>query len=240
MFRLLRNLLFASPEDRRLMHYLVRYLGVRPNRPELYRQALRHGSAVPRGATGTDRSNERLEFLGDAVLDSIVAQFLFEQYDELSEGELTKLKSKVVSRRMLNQLGRELKVETMLETRMGSQPIQPALIGNALEALIGAVYLDKGYRKTEAIVLKLLRDYRVNERIQVITDYKSKLHEYCQKHRKSLNFVVVREKQDIEGSYEVQVHVGEKAMGKGSGASKKSAEQAAAFQACRRIFGNEE
>lgn len=240
MFRLLHTLLFASPEDRRLNHYLRKHIGVRPKRPELYHQAFRHGSAVPRGATGSDRSNERLEFLGDAVLDSIVAQFLFEQYDELSEGELTKLKSKVVSRRMLNQLGRELQVETMLETKMGSQPIQPALIGNALEALIGAIYLDKGYQKTESIVRKLLREHEINERIHSITDYKSKLHEYCQKHRKSLNFVVIREKQHIEGSYEMEVLVGEQPMGKGSGVSKKAAEQAAALQACERIFGNEE
>ncbi len=240
MFRLLRNLLFASPEDRRLNQYLVRNFGVWPNRPELYRQALRHGSSVPRGATGTNRSNERLEFLGDAILDAIVAEYLFENYDELSEGELTKLKSKVVSRRMLNQLGRELRVGEFLETKMGSQPVQQTLIGNALEALIGAIYLDQGYRKTESIVLKLIRKHSIDDRIQSITDYKSKLHEYCQKRRKSLNFVVTSEKQHVDDFYEIEVYVGEHCLGKGSGTSKKSAEQAAAFKACERIFEKEE
>lgn len=238
MLRRLYHFLFASPEDRELSQYLVRHFGVRPSRPERYRQALRHGSAVQKGATGINRSNERLEFLGDAILDAIVAQYLFANYDELSEGELTKLKSKVVSRRMLNQLGRELKIETMLETKMGSQPVQQTLIGNALEALIGAIYLDKGYRKTETVVLALLQKHRIDDRIQSITDYKSKLHEHCQKLRKSLNFVVTREKHAVDELYEIEVYVGDQRLGKGSGSSKKAAEQAAALEACDRIFGN--
>lgn len=230
---------FSRKKADRVSSYILNAFGYRPDDTELYRQALRHSSAVKRGATGSDRSNERLEFLGDAVLDLIVAEYLYLQYEDLSEGELTKMKAKVVSRRMLNQIGISLGIEDMLEKRLGRQPVHRSMVGNALEALIGAMYLDKGFVFTTEKLLHLLREHRVDERVHVTTDFKSKLHEWCQKKRKTLSFNVVHEHPDPSHPerYEIVVYVEENAVGRGRGKSKKVAEQQAARQACRHFIG---
>lgn len=219
--------------------YILKTFGYSPEDAELYKQALRHSSAVKRGAIGLDRSNERLEFLGDAVLDLIVAEYLYLQHEDLSEGELTKMKAKVVSRRMLNQIGSSLGIEATLEKRLGKQPVHRSMIGNALEAIIGAMYLDKGFEFTTRKMLMLLKEHRVDERVHDTTDFKSKLHEWCQKKRKSLSFNVVREHPDPGHNerYEIVVYVEGEAVGRGRGKSKKSAEQHAARRACNHFFG---
>lgn len=112
--------------------------------------------------------------------------------------------------------------------------------GNAMEALVGAVYLDKGIMKTRRGVLKLLSRYDMEQRLQERVDFKSKLHEWGQKRKKRVEFKVIREfKRDGEQRYQMQVRVGGKVMGSADGTSKKSAEQAAARVACRHIFGDD-
>jgi ribonuclease-3 len=236
MWRLLQWLRPQNTHEKALVAFVRKCFQVYPKNIELYKQALRHGSAVPKGAEGAARSNERLEFLGDAILDSIVAEYLYTKHDDWSEGDLTKLKAKVVSRKTLNQLGSELGIEEYLEVRMGNQPIQQTLIGNALEALIGALYLDHGYRATERAVMKLLHKFGVDGSMYDLTDFKSKLHEHCQKKKKHLAFKVIKEKEHANDVYKMIVEIDHQLMGVGTGRSKKGAEQAAARVACAKVF----
>jgi ribonuclease-3 len=232
--------LFSRPKKNdRIAAYIQRSFGYTPTDTRLYEQALRHSSAIYRGAEGYDRSNERLEFLGDAVIDIIVAEYLYIKHEQLSEGELTKMKAKVVSRRMLNQIGSKLGIAEQLETKLGKQPIHRSMIGNAFEALIGALYLDKGYEFTRKTLLKILQDNKVDERVHDVTDFKSKLHEWCQKKRKTLDFEVVKE--NLKGPeherYEIVAIVDGERLGRGKGKSKKTAEQIAAKEVCNQLFG---
>lgn len=241
MWHFLKFLAPKTPQQLHVQRYIKRSFGFKPVQTDLYIQALRHSSAAERSATGLQSSNERLEFLGDAVLDTIVADYLYRQHQDLSEGELTKMKSKVVSRKMLNHIGNELELERELIVKIGNQPIQNTLVGNALEALIGAIYLDQGYKRTTEIVLALLSKYKIDERIHDVTDFKSKLHEWSQKRKKELQFAVLDDIQaDANDRYRIAAVIDGKQMGVGYGKSKKSAEQMAARYACERIFGREE
>ena len=241
MWRLPQFLVRKTPQQLHVQDFVMRNFDFKPRQLDLYIQALRHSSAAERNAKGLQSSNERLEFLGDAVLDTIVADYLYQQYQELSEGELTKMKAKVVSRKMLNHIGNALDLERELIVKIGNQPIQHTLIGNALEALIGAIYIDQGYQKTTRIVLNLLSKYKIDERIHDVTDFKSKLHEWSQKRRKELHFNILDEIQaDTNDRYRIAAVIDGKQMGIGYGKSKKSAEQMAARYACERIFGKEQ
>ena len=222
----------------RIAGYIRKQFGYAPRDTQLYEQALRHSSAVKRGAKGVSASNERLEFLGDAVLDVIVAEYLYRAHEEMPEGELTKMKAKVVSRKMLNQVGMQLEIQKQLHAKLGRQQINRAMVGNALEALIGAIYLDKGYSFTSQKVLELLHKNDIETKVHDTTDFKSKLHEWCQKERKSLTFEIIRENAVAEAldRYEIVVFVEGEALGRGKGKSKKGAEQQASSEACRILF----
>ena len=188
-----------------------------------------------RDSKGIKNSNERLEFLGDAVLDLIVADYLYEKFPNLSEGELTKMKAKVVSRKTLNALGNRIKLDEQLELNLGNQVLHQSIVGNAFEALVGAIYLDQGFLFTQQVILKLLKRYDVHKKVHLDVDFKSKLHELCQKEKISLHFEVVDEQQGAGKShYGVVVKLNQEVWGSGTGKSKKSAEQSAARQACAR------
>mgnify|MGYP001048240158 CR=1 FL=1 len=228
-----------STREARIKRFIRRHFGVRVSRLEPYLEAFRHSSSVTCQKDGLP-SNERLEFLGDSVLDMIVVDMLFRQFPSGDEGEMTRMKARLVSREALNYLGEEIGVEHLLDAQTGKGPVHPTLRGNAMEAIVGAVFLDRGYRRTQKGVLKLLKRFDVEKRLQATVDFKSKLHEWGQKRKRKVQFEVLREfKRDGEHRYEMQVKVGGKVMGTSDGPSKKSAEQAAARVACRHIFGND-
>lgn len=211
--------------------------GISVRETVLYEQALRHSSAAQKIKPGLKNSNERLEFLGDAILDSIVAHYLYNKYPTIAEGELTKMKSKVVRRENLNMIGYTLHVDEMIVLNLGRQEMHDSLVGNALEALIGAVYLDKGYNITRDIVLKLLKQHGLDTKVHDDVDYKSKLHEWGQKYKRSLEFKVVSHRNEGGAShYEIVLLIDDKEYGRGTGGSKKSAEQLAAKQAVEILF----
>lgn len=211
--------------------------GISVSDTSLYEQALRHSSAAQKIKPGLKNSNERLEFLGDAILDSIVAHYLFNKYPTIAEGELTKMKSKVVRRENLNMIGFTLHVDEMIVLNLGRQEMHDSLVGNALEALIGAVYLDKGFNTTRDIVLKLLKQHGLDTKVHDDVDYKSKLHEWSQKYKRNLEFKVVSHRNEGGAShYEIVLLIDEREYGRGSGGSKKSAEQLAAKQAVESLF----
>lgn len=233
-FRLFRK---KTSADRDLSAFIRKSLGINPGSIDLYRQALRHSSAAQKIKSGLKNSNERLEFLGDAILDSIVAHYLYNKYPMMPEGELTKMKSKVVRRENLNMIGFSLGIDEQLHLNMGNQEIHDSIIGNALEALIGAVYMDKGYNPTRDICLRLLKQHGLDTRVHDDLDYKSRLHEWSQKYKRTLEFKIVSHRNSGGSShYKVAVIIDEKEYGTGEGGSKKTAEQKAARQACEVLF----
>ncbi len=198
---------------------------------DFYRTAFTHSSILPR-STEHIESNERLEFLGDAILDSVIAYYLFKNNPQLSEGELTKLKSKLVSRKNLNTIAYEMGMESHLKYSINSDTKSTSILGNALEAMIGAIYLDLGYRKAEAATLYLLKGVDTDKVLYEQKDYKSLLHEWGQQVKKEVLFRTISElKIGGRSEYEVEVLVSGENLGRAKASSKKKAQQLAAKQA---------
>lgn len=215
-------------------------LGFVPGNLSLYRLAFRHKSAAQNVKKGVKNSNERLEFLGDAVLGSVVAEVLFKLYPFEDEGFLTELRSKIVNRSNLNQLARKLGFEQLIQydSRMVNSTRQGSLLGDAFEALIGAIYLDKGYDFTKNFlvnhIIKSHIDIHTLE--QTETNFKSKLIEWCQRHGKDITFELI-ENQDGESNklFTVQASIDGEIMGQGKEFNKKNAEKLAAERACEAL-----
>ncbi|HYG14263.1 MAG TPA: ribonuclease III [Bacteroidia bacterium] len=218
-------------------------LGFKPRNISLYKQAFRHHSASSRSDYNDERvSNERLEFLGDAVLSSIIAEVLFITYPTKGEGYLTEMRAKIVSRENLCELARKMGIENFMEydkSIKGNFQIIRSISGNAFEALIGAIYLDKGYNFTRKYISTRILKHHVDIQQLAVTEvnFKSKLIEWCQKGKKAIEFETVEErKQGKQKSYLVAVKIDGEEMGRGEDFSKKKAEQLAAGRACAVIF----
>lgn len=233
---IIEGIFFFNKTDKALQHFLQSAFRISTRKPELYRQALRHSSAVT-DHSFHKKSNERLEFLGDAILDALLAHYLYDSYSQKTEGELTKMKSKVVRRENLNKIGESIGIRRLLEVELGSQEIHESMLGNALEALVGAIYLDKGFISTRQTVLKFLIEHGLTETIHDEVDAKSKLHEWCQKHKKTLVFEVIQHKQEQGNNhYSMVCKIDQASMGIGEGSSKKAAEQMAAKITCDQLL----
>ncbi|MGV3596784.1 MAG: ribonuclease III [Bacteroidota bacterium] len=229
--------------DKPFVKSLKNLLGFTPRNADLYKQAFRHHSASTRYDVKEGRiSNERLEYLGDAVLSSIIAEVLFSTYPTKGEGFLTELRAKIVSRENLCELARKIGIEDYLEydkSIRGNRQIIRAISGNAFEALIGAIYLDKGYDFTKKFISKRIINPHID--IHHLADkeinFKSKLIEWCQKNRKTIAFEALEERrQGKQKSYLVSVMIDGEEYGRGEDFSKKKAEQIAASKACEVIF----
>jgi ribonuclease-3 len=187
---------------------------------------------------GAKNSNERLEFLGDAILGSVVAELLFKKYPYKGEGFLTEMRSKIVSRSHLNQLSKKLGIDELIQydSRMIQFPNkQGSLLGDAFEALIGAIFLDKGYEFTRNFIIK--RIIRPHVDIQVLeqteTNFKSRLIEWCQQTGKEVVFVQSENAEgDSDKMFTVDALINGQVYGTGKDYSKKSAEKLAAEKAC--------
>lgn len=205
-----------------------------------YEEAFRHSSAIDGDVKGK-KSNERLEYLGDAVFDLCVAHYLYKSDKSAQEGLLTQRKSRVVNRKNLNRIGKAIGMEDLLDVRMRRDDIRSNMVGNALEALVGAIYKDHGYEKTYKSVVMLLKAHGIDQRIHETTDFKSKLHHWAQVNKIDLKFEVIREYHESgEGKYEVEVLADGERIGLGSGRSKKIAEHDSARRGWRTIFEREE
>lgn len=175
-------------------------------------------------------SNERLEFLGDTILDAIVADFLYHKFPEDDEGYLTKVKSKMVSRKTLTTIAQSMGVADHIIYQKGRSIRLATLEGNAFEALIGAIYLDSGYDAAKkSIFHSVLRAHLdLPTLLEKEIDFKSKLYIWAQKNRLDIEFKLINEKfADGKWHYEVEVFINSNPYGKGTGDSKKVAEQAA-------------
>lgn len=229
--------LYISP-DREYVKKLKNLLGFVPGNVHLYKMAFRHKSVAVTIKEGAKNSNERLEFLGDAVLGSVVAELLFKKYPYKDEGFLTEMRSKIVSRANLNQLSRKLGFNEMIQfdARMISFPNkQGSLLGDAFEALIGAVYLDKGYVFTKSFLLNRIIKPHVDIQLleQTETNFKSRLIEWCQHTGKEILF---QQTDNPEGEsskmFSIEAVVDGVVCGLGRDFNKKSAEKLAAEKAC--------
>src|ERR1700744_2348754 len=231
--------LYLSPH-RKYVKVLHNLLGFVPGNLSLYRLAFRHKSVAQNVKKGVKNSNERLEFLGDAVLGSVVAEVLFKQYPYEDEGFLTELRSKIVNRVNLNQLARKLGFEQLIQydNRMVNTTRQGSLLGDAFEALVGAVYLDKGYDFTKNFLVNhIIKSHiDIHKLEQTETNFKSKLIEWCQRHGKDVSFDVT-ENQEGESNklFTVRASVDGEVLGTGKEFNKKNAEKLAAEKACEAL-----
>jgi ribonuclease-3 len=231
--------LYLSPH-RKYVKTLKNLLGFVPGNLSLYRLAFRHKSVAQAVKKGVKNSNERLEFLGDAVLGSVVAEVLFKMYPYEDEGFLTELRSKIVSRNNLNALARKLGLDNLIQydNRMVNSTRQGSLLGDAFEALIGAVYLDKGYDFTKGFLINRIIKAHIDIHTleQTETNFKSKLIEWCQRHGKDVLFELT---QNLDGEstklFTVQVNIDGDIMGLGKEFNKKNAEKLAAEKACEAL-----
>ena len=227
-----------SGPDKNITTLVRREFGLRArarNR-SAYEEACTHSSMLDGDKTGL-KSNERLEFLGDVVLDMTMAHYLYRNFPEAQEGELTKRKSRIVNRKNLNLLGKKMGLHHLIKAKMRREDIHDTMVGNALEALIGAVYLDHGFDKTRNALLAMLKRHGLEDQVNETRDFKSKLHHWASKRKKKLTFEVIRDDSNGgEERYEIAAKVNGEMFGIGVGRSKKLAEQEAARRAWKKVF----
>ena len=231
----------STPEDQEITLFLKKHFGIRPGNMYFYRKAFLHKSASIEIKEGVKESNERLEFLGDAVLDAAIASHLFKNYPYDDEGDLTRMKSKIVSRAHLNQLGRKLDIEPLLKYNAGQINFD-TLCGNAFEAIIGAIYLDHGYKKTKQIIIEKILNQHVDFDIvkNEQNDYKGQLIIWSQKEKKKIDFKVLEEKDyGYKNEYRVSLLINKEFISEGEGTSKKRAEQDASEKGWKKMFGED-
>lgn len=210
-----------------------RIFGLYPNNIELYKLALIHKSASIVLDNGISINNERLEYLGDAIIEAIVSDMLYVDYPYEDEGFLTQLRSKIVSRRTLNSLAEQIGLNEYVVTQNNAAMARKHLYGDAFEAMMGAIYLDKGYDCVNRLLInKILRNnLNIDEVSETEVDYKSRLIEWCQKNKK--NFSIQSKHSEEYTHNEPQfiaiVNICGKDYGYGIGSSKKEAEQRAAL-----------
>ncbi len=227
-----------SGPDRDITTLVRREFGLRTRARNrgAYDEACTHSSMLDGDKTGL-KSNERLEFLGDVVLDMTMAHYLYRNFPEAQEGELTKRKSRIVNRKNLNLLGKKMGLHHLIKAKMRREDIHDTMVGNALEALIGAVYLDHGFDKTRSALLAMLKRHGLEDQVNETRDFKSKLHHWASKRKKKLTFEVIRDDSNGgEERYEISAKINGELLGIGIGRSKKLAEQAAARRAWKKVF----
>lgn len=229
------NLYFSK--DKEFTQRLRNVLGFTPSNLEVYRQAFRHKSNQQQETRGR-YNNERLEFLGDAILSTVVADYLFKKYPGKNEGFLTKMRAKIVKRKTLNHIGDLMGLDMILAEQNSSTRLSRSMMGNALEALVGAVYMERGYVKTKNFVVrKMLRDFLDIHELETQDDnFKSKLLEWCQKHGNDISYEVVdRFKIDKRDRFKVAVLVNGDHIAYAEDYNKKSAEQSASMLALQKL-----
>ncbi|HHV02591.1 MAG: ribonuclease III [Bacteroidales bacterium] len=223
-----------DPKDRKLRKALQDCFGFQPKNLDIYKIALTHRSAVLQDKD----SNERLEFLGDAVLDVVVGEAVYRRYSDGDEGYLTQMRSRIVSRDSLNRISEQTGLRQWMDIK-GNDMNFRNIGGNMFEALSGAIFLDIGFEKCRKVLLNHLLS-RVNwqELECTETDYKSRMVERCQKKGKSLSFRVrmLPQKSGISSLFEAEAVSDGSILGTGRGHSKKDAEQEASKQAWMREF----
>ncbi len=228
----------SSDQDLQVRDYLKGIIGYTPRNFQLFKLAMLHSSVAKKNIQGQTESNERLEYLGDAILGAVIAEYLFKKYPYKDEGFLTEIRSRIVSRESLNQLGKKLGLQHILEADLKIKSPHKSVYGDTLEALVGAVYLDRGYVYCRKFILsRLLEPYfNLKEIIKNNTNFKSSIIEWSQKKSTELSFET-RDVKDIKNRKEftVEVLIDNNPIAVGYGSSIKKAEQDAAQKAIEQL-----
>jgi ribonuclease-3 len=228
---------YFSPE-KKLHESLRNILGFYPTNIDLYKLAFRHSSAAQHLQKGIKDSNERLEFLGDSIIGTVIAEYLFKKFPYKDEGFLTKMRSKMVSRNQHNQIALKLGLNKFIETNNDKSSKPSSINGDAYEALIGAIYLDKGYNATKEYILKRIINVHIDidELETKEVDFKSKFIEWAQKEKKEFVFsAVVDAANSADKMFVIHLLVDNEVVGIAQHFSKKRAEQLASEDACSKL-----
>lgn len=239
---MVRFKVIRSSSDKEFIKALKNLFGFKPRNVYLYKLALCHKAGPSKYNPDNDLNNERLEYLGDAVLSSIVADYLYKKFPTKDEGFLTEMRAKIVSRSRLNLLARKLGVDNMIFEDKQVRTKSKSIFGDTFEALIGAIYLDKGYKAARSVVIRRIIDVHMDidqiERTEI--NFKSRLIEWVQKEKKHIEFHLVNEIGEGYGKqYLVEVLIDKTCYGKAQDFSIKAAEQRAAEITCEMIFHDE-
>lgn len=231
------KLLFVK--DKELYVFIHRITGYYPRDIKLYQLAMVHRSKPVKLPDGHWTNNERLEFLGDAVLDNVVADFLFRTYPNKHEGFLTSTRAKIVQRESLNRIGNSLHLDSHVHATMHSSSHNSYICGNALEALVGAVYLDQGYKRCRKFIVNRLikRHFDLNDLVRTEQNFKSRLIEWTQKYRVTIEYELVDSYTDNDKNpvFRTAVILGGIYASDAVGYSKKESHQAASKKALDRL-----
>lgn len=230
--------LFLPAHEKKLKSSLKNTLGISPRNISLYAQAFRHNSVAKEIRDGVKDSNERLEYLGDSVLNAVIADYLFRKFPYKDEGFLTKMRSKMVSRDHLNQLSVKLGINKFLSQTNDPNLKFSSMHGDAFEALIGAIYMDKGFYAVQDFILNRILKFHVDvEKILLTeTDFKSKLIEWSQREKQELRFTVVDENGNgYDKQFVIAVMIQGEAVAHAQHFSKKKAEQLSAEATCIKL-----
>jgi ribonuclease III len=220
--------LSKSDADKEIAQFIRAKFGYKPKNIQFFSHALTHKSLLY--ADDTLVSNERLEFLGDAVLDAVIAEYLFRLFPHEDEGYLTKVKSKFVSRKSISEIAERMDIRSVLGYQKGRTINMNTIEGNAFEAIMGAIFIDGGFiAAKESLEKHILVKYAdVNKILEEEIDFKSKLFIWCQKNRHELEFEMLSEENENGfWKYKMMAKINQKSFGQGIGTSKKVAEQAA-------------
>lgn len=221
-----------SADDKKLGKSLKKIIGFSPKNIAHYKIALHHRSFIQANKSVEDY--ERLEFLGDAILGAVVAGYLYTTFPKQKEGFLSEVRSKIVNRSQLHSISQKLGIPQLIKHKKDSSNLPKSFYGDVLEALIGAIYLDRGYKKAEKFILKKIIQPHVqlDEVVNRINSHKAFLHEWAQKNKKTLQFRVI----DSWGSshnivFEIGCFINDQLISSATGYTKKAAEEEASKQA---------
>ena len=237
-FLLPLNEMFKKEQDP-LKKYIKNVLKYTPKNMVVYEQALLHRSISGSGLNGVKTNNERLEYLGDAILSAVIADFLYKKYPFANEGFLTNLRSRLVSRTHLSKLSHKMGLDALVKKNEHQANLSRSINGNAFEAFIGAIFLDKGYLFTRNVVVNLILDLYVD--LNVIekedTNYKGRLLTWAQKRKKQVEYKIAKEitERRAPKQYLVHLFVDGEFISEGCSFSIKSAQQQAAMYACESL-----
>ncbi|MBT2160196.1 ribonuclease III [Zobellia barbeyronii] len=209
-------------------------LGFKPKNLDIYKKAFVHRSANEKDKEGNPLNYERLEFLGDSMLGTIISKHLYDEVPEGDEGYLTKMRSKIVSRKHLNELGKDLGLIDHVKSRIPKSHFGENIHGNVFEALVGAIYLDRGYKYCEKFISqKVIEPYVDIEQLEgKVISYKSLVIEWCQKQKKTFDYDVYDDTgNDSLKHFAVKLSIADTVVAKARATSKKKAEERASKRA---------
>jgi ribonuclease-3 len=223
-----------SKEDGDFFLGISNILGFKPKKLNVYKKAFLHRSVNKKDKNGLPLNYERLEFLGDSMLGTIISRYLYNEVPNGDEGYLTKMRSKIVSRKHLNELGKDLNLISYVESRIPKSHFGDNIHGNVFEALIGAIYLDRGYKYCEKFINdRVIEPYVDIEQLEgKVISYKSLVIEWCQKQKKEFKYKVYEDTgKDPLKHFAVKLSIDERVMAKARATSKKKAEEKASKRA---------